>query len=99
MPMTFLSRFKVKPEKDAEFVALISEAEAVAAREADTLQYKFYRLDEPHAFAVFECFTGPEADEAHQANPDNAPIIERMIACMDGSYKREYLFDVEAGSR
>lgn len=94
MPMTFLARFKVKPEKDAEFVALIADAERIAADEPDTLAYKFYRLDDPHAFAVLESFTGPEADEAHQANPANVPIIEKMIACMDGTYVREYLHDV-----
>ena len=95
MPMTFLARFKVKPDKDAEFVELTRAAEAIAAEEPYTLAYKFYRLDEPHAFAVFECFTGSEGDAAHQANPANVPIIERMIECMDGTYTREYLHDVE----
>ena len=94
MAMTFLARFKVKPEKDATFVQLIARAEAVAAQEPDTLAYKFYRLSEPHSFAVFESFTGPEADEAHQKNPAAAPIIAEMIDCMDGSYVREYLLDV-----
>lgn len=95
MPMTFLARFKVKPDKDTEFVELIRAAEDVAAQEPGTLQYKFYRLDEPHAFAVLECFTDEQADEAHQANPANVPIIEKMLACMDGTYTREYLLDVD----
>jgi len=100
MPTTFIARFKVRPDKDAEFVELIRAAEAVAADEPDTLDYRFYRLDEPHAFAVFESFTGPEGDVAHQANPANVPIIERMIACMDGTYTREYLHDVgQEGAR
>jgi (4S)-4-hydroxy-5-phosphonooxypentane-2,3-dione isomerase len=92
--MTFLARFRIKPDKVAEFAALTREAERVAASEPDTLAYKFYRLDEPGAFAVFESFTGPEADEAHQANPANVPIIARMIDCMEGTYTREYLHDV-----
>lgn len=96
MPTTFLSRFKVKPEKDAEFVGLIHQMEQVAAQEPDTLGYKFYRLKEPHAFGVFESFTSEAADQAHQENPASAPIIEKMLACMDGSYTREYLFDVES---
>lgn len=95
MPTTFLSRFKVKPNKDAEFVGLIHQMERVAADEPDTLGYKFYRLKEPHAFGVFESFTNEAADKAHQENPASAPIIEKMLACMDGSYTREYLFDVE----
>lgn len=95
MPLTFLARFKVRPEKDAEFVELIRAAEAVAATEPDTLQYKFYRLSDEHGFAVFESFTGPNGDEAHQANPENVPIITKMIECMEGTYAREYLLDVE----
>ncbi len=95
MPTTFLSRFKVKPEKDAEFLSLIQQMEKVAAGETDTLSYKFYRLQEPHAFGVFESFTNDAADRTHQENPASAPIIEKMLACMDGSYTREYLFDIE----
>ncbi len=95
MPITFLSRFKVMPEKDAEFLGLIRQMEKVAAGEPDTLSYKFYRLKEPHAFGVFESFTNEAADQAHQDNPASAPIIEKMLACMDGSYSREYLFDIE----
>lgn len=95
MSMTFLARFQIKPDKIAEFAALTRDAERVAEQEADTLAYKFYRLDEPGAYAVFECFTGPAADEAHQANPANVPIIEKMIACMEGTYVREYLHDIE----
>ena len=94
MPTTFLSRFKVKPDKEAQFIGLIGQMEANAADEPDTLAYKFYRLEEPHAFAVYESFTGPQADETHQANPASAPIIAQMIDCIDGTYTREYLYDV-----
>jgi (4S)-4-hydroxy-5-phosphonooxypentane-2,3-dione isomerase len=95
MPTTFLSRFKVKPEKDAEFLGLIQQMEQIAADEPDTLSYKFYRLQEAHAFGVFESFTNEAADLSHQQNPASSPVIEKMLACMDGSYTREYLFDVE----
>ena len=95
MPTTFLSRFKIKPGAEAEFVELIDAMEANAAKEADTLQYKFYRLEEPNAFAVFESFTDEAADLAHQQNPASAPIIARMIDCIDGTYHREYLYDVK----
>jgi (4S)-4-hydroxy-5-phosphonooxypentane-2,3-dione isomerase len=91
MTWTFVSRFKVKPERDADFVALIPQAEAIAAEEAGTLAYKFYRLDEPHAFAVFESFVDEAADEAHQANPKSTDIIAKMIEYIDGTYTREYL--------
>lgn len=94
MPMTFLARFQVRPEKEDEFVDLVYAAERIAADEPDTLAYKFYKLDKPGAYAVFESFASAAGDEAHQANPANVPIIEKMIACMDGTYHREYLHDV-----
>lgn len=95
MPTTFLSRFKIKPDTEEEFIELIDAMEANAAKEPDTLQYKFYKLEEPNAFAVYESFTNEEADVAHQQNPESADVIARMIECIDGTYHREYLYDVK----
>ena len=94
MSWTFLSSFKVKPQHDADFAALIPQMEANAAEEPGTLAYKFYRRAEPHSFAVFESFVDEAADEAHQANPKSAPIIEKMIDYIDGTYTRDYLLAV-----
>ncbi len=97
MPFTFLSRFRIKPERDAEFVALIAEMEGHAAEEPDTLAYKFYRLDQSGGYAVLESFTDEAADKAHQTNPKTAPTIARMIEIIDGGYHREILHDVTPG--
>lgn len=94
MTMTFLARFKIKADRDADFVALIEAAEKIAADEPGTLAYKFYRLEEPHGFAVYESFADEEAEQAHQKNPQTAPLIEKMLECMDGTYTREYLYPV-----
>ena len=94
MPFSFLSRFRIKPERDAEFMALIAEMEAHAAAEPDTLAYKFYRLDQVGGYAVFESFTDEAADQAHQKNPKSAPVIAKMIEIIDGGYSREMLYDV-----
>ena len=96
MAFTFLSRFRVKADHESEFVDLIPQMEANAAAEPATLAYKFYRLDEPLMFGVFESFVDADADHAHQANPASAPIIARMINCIDGNYVREMLNDVTA---
>lgn len=96
MSVSFLSRFKVKPERDADFAALIPLMEANAVHESGTLGYKFYRLKEPNWFAVFESFVDEAADQAHQANPANSEIIKQMIECMDGGYVREYLFPIDS---
>lgn len=94
MAYTFLSRFRIKPERDAEFVELIDQMEAHAAREPDTLAYKFYRLDDSGGYAVFESFTNEAADKAHQSNPESAAVIAKMIEIIDGGYVRELLHDV-----
>lgn len=96
MSWTFLSRFKVKADREAEFLSLIPPMEKNAAQEAGTLAYKFYRLDDPHSFAVFESFVDEAADQAHQANPASTEIIAKMIECIDGTYTREYLRDIPA---
>lgn len=94
MAFTFLSRFRIKPERDAEFVDLIAQMEHHAAQEPNTLAYKFYRLDQSGGYAVFESFTDAAADKAHQENPQSAPIIAKMIEIIDGGYQREILYDV-----
>ncbi|WP_037500273.1 putative quinol monooxygenase [Sphingomonas jaspsi] len=95
MAYSFLSRFRIKTEHDDEFVALIDQMEAHAAAEADTLAYKFYRLDQDGGYAVYESFTDEAADKAHQANPATQGIIARMIEIIDGGYVREMLYDVK----
>lgn len=94
MAFSFLSRFRIAAGRETEFVALARQMEALAADEPGTLGYKFYRLDEPGMFAVYESFVDEAADQAHIAYPHNQPLIERMIACMDGSYVRELLHDL-----
>ena len=91
MSWTFLSRFNIKADHEAEFLTLIPPMEANAAAEPGTLAYKFYRLAEPRAFAVFESFVDEAADQTHQANPASADIITRMIEYIEGTYTREYL--------
>lgn len=91
MSWTFLSRFNIKADREAEFLTLIPAMEANAAKEPGTLAYKFYRLDAPLAFAVFESFVNEAADQEHQANPASTDVITKMIECIDGTYTREYL--------
>jgi autoinducer 2-degrading protein len=96
MAFSFLSRFRIKPDKEAEFIGLTREMEALAPDEPGTLAYKFYRLAEPGMFAVYESFVDEAADRAHVEHPLNQPLIQKMVACMEGSYTREILFDVDS---
>ena len=94
MAFSFLSRFRIAAGREAEFVALARQMEALAADEPGTLGYKFYRLAEPGGFAVYESFVDEAADQAHMAYAHNRPLIEQMVACMEGTYTRELLYDL-----
>jgi autoinducer 2-degrading protein len=94
---SFLSRFRIKPEREADFVRLARQMEGLVDREPGTLAFRFFRLDAPHMFAVFESFVDEAADKAHMETEHGKPLIEQMIVCMDGGYERELLHDLEAG--
>ena len=95
--LTFLSRMKIKADKEAEFLKLVHElTAAVRANEPDTLQYQFYKLrDTELGYAVFESFTDEAAEKAHLDTPHFHRIAPPMIECLDGPYVREYLDDID----
>lgn len=96
MAYSFLSRFRIKPDREDEFVALAREMETLATtKEPGTLGFKFFRLEEPGMFAVYESFVDEAADKAHMETEHGKPIIAKMLECMDGSYSRELLYDLE----
>lgn len=95
MAYSFLSRFRVKADREEEFVRLARQMEQLVDQEPGTLGFQFFRLDQPGMFAVFESFVDEAADKAHMETEHGKPLIERMIGCMDGSYQREMLYDLE----
>jgi (4S)-4-hydroxy-5-phosphonooxypentane-2,3-dione isomerase len=96
MAFSFIARMKVFPDKEAHFVSLCKQMEAlVAAHEPGTLGYKFYKLREPYSYAVFESFVDEAAEEAHRAYEHGKPFIADMIHCLDGDYHREFLDPLE----
>ncbi|KQX23338.1 MULTISPECIES: putative quinol monooxygenase [unclassified Sphingomonas] len=95
MAYSFLSRFRIKAEREDQFVSLARQMEALVDREPGTLAFKFFRLGEPGMFAVYESFVDEAADAAHMETDHGKPLIEQMIGCMDGSYEREMLYDLE----
>lgn len=96
MAYSFLSRFRIKPEKEKDFLRLAREMEGLVHLEPGTLRFQFFRLDAPHMFAVFESFVDEAADKAHMETAHGKPLIEQMLACMDGSYERELLHDLDS---
>lgn len=95
MAYSFLSRFRVLPEKESEFVSLARQMEGLVDREPGTLAFQFFRLEGEGMFAVFESFIDEAADKAHMETAHGKPLIEKMIGCMAGGYEREMLYDLE----
>lgn len=97
MAFTFLARMRIKPDRESEFIALAREMEGLVHLEPGTLDYRFFRLAEPGMFAVYESFVDEAADKAHIAYDHARPLIERMLACMEGTYHREMLLPLDGG--
>jgi len=95
MAYSFLSRFRIKSDREDQFVSLARQMESLVDREPGTLAFKFFRLGEPGMFAVYESFVDEAADKAHMETDHGKPLIEQMVGCMDGSYEREMLYDLE----
>ena len=95
MAYSFLSRFRIKPEREEAFIRLARTMEGLVDREPGTLAFQFFRLAEPGMFAVFESFVDEAADKAHMETDHGKPLIAEMIECMAGGYERELLFDLE----
>ncbi len=94
MAYSFLSRFRIKADREADFVALAQKMEGLVHLEPGTLAFKFYRLEATGMFAVYESFVDEAADKAHMETAHGKPIIADMLECMDGSYSRELLLDL-----
>ncbi|RME67981.1 MAG: antibiotic biosynthesis monooxygenase [Alphaproteobacteria bacterium] len=96
MALTFIARMKVHADKEDAFIRHCQALEdAVREHEPDCLLYKFYKLEEPLHFAVVESFASAEAEEAHRQTAHFKALAPALIACLDGPYVREYLYDLD----
>ncbi len=90
--ITFIAKMTVKPGREEEFLECCRQLEAhVRAHEPDTLAYEFFRMREPHRFAVLESFRDEAAEHRHMSSPVLAQLGPRIAACLDGTWVREYL--------
>jgi (4S)-4-hydroxy-5-phosphonooxypentane-2,3-dione isomerase len=96
MALTFLARMRVRPEKQAQFIALCRQMEADVKRyEPDCLQYQFFRLREPNGFGVIESFKNEAAEQFHREAEHSKVVIAGMLECLEDGYSREYLDPLE----
>ncbi len=94
--ITFLSRFNVKPDKEAEFLDLVDKlTHATRENEPGCVYFSFYkRRDHAHGYAVFESFIDDDAEHTHMNAEHFKQFGMPMLECLDGEYVREYLDDV-----
>lgn len=95
--LTFIARMQVPDEHRDKFISLAKELrEQVQANEPDTLMYEFFRGEKPGEFIVLEAFTDEAAEEAHQSTDYFKRIAPELLACLDGTYVREYFHPLES---
>lgn len=95
--MTFLARMKVKDGMEAEFIRLAQALTSkVLTHESGTVAYEFFKLrDVPLGYAVFEQFMSEADEEAHRNTAYFGTLAPQLLACLDGSYVREYLDSID----
>jgi quinol monooxygenase YgiN len=78
-------RVRVKPEKRAEFIGIITGlVRNIKANEPDTLVYEFLEAADPNEFVFFERFTNQAAYDKHQQMPYHVAISAAGWACLAG---------------
>ena len=90
--ITFIARMTVKPERESEFVGYCRELEDhVRAHEPQVLAYAFFKLRDPHRYAVLESFPDHATEEQPMSSAKLAQVAPKIAACLDGGWVREYL--------
>jgi autoinducer 2-degrading protein len=90
--ITFLSRMTVKAGKEAEFERIVMELQRrVHAEEKGFVYFEFFKLREPRRYAVLESFPDEATEHAHMNGKILAAVVQDIIACVEGTWEREYL--------
>ncbi|MFZ8887264.1 MAG: putative quinol monooxygenase [Steroidobacteraceae bacterium] len=94
--ITFISRMTVKEGKEADYIRIVqSLTKVVHATEPGTLYFDFFKLREPRRYAVVESFESEDAEHAHMNSAALAEHAPGIIECLDGTWEREYLDDLD----
>ncbi len=89
--ITFIARMTVKQEREDEFLDCCRKLERyVRENEPDTVAYEFFRLREPHRFAVLESFKDEQAEHHHMSSPMLAQLAPQIAECVEGTWIREF---------
>jgi quinol monooxygenase YgiN len=76
-------RVRVKPEKRAEFLRLMTELRRnVREHEPDTLVFEILAGADENEFVFFECFSDEAAQQRHQDMPYHVAISPAGYACL-----------------
>ena len=90
--ITFISRMTVKAGQEGQFESIVKDLQQrVKAKERDIIYFEFFKLQEPRRYAVLESFPHEAAEHAHMNGPILAQVITSIVACVEGTWEREYL--------
>ncbi len=94
--ITFIARMTVKPGCEPQFIGYCRELQQhVRAHEPEVLQYEFYRLREPRRYAVLESFPDEAVEHRHMSSARLAALGPKIAACLEGTWVREYLDELD----
>jgi autoinducer 2-degrading protein len=89
--ITFIARMTCRPEREREFIGHCRELERyVREHEPDVLLYEFFKLREPHRYAILESFPDEACEHRHMNSAMLAQIAPKLSACLVGTWEREY---------
>lgn len=82
-----VARFKVKPGREDEFVALAREALVEPTqREPGCIAYDLFRDEaDPSCFAMIEAWESADALAAHLAQPSLQEAVSKLVPLGDGA--------------
>jgi quinol monooxygenase YgiN len=96
MADTILVRMKVKPEKEAEFRAIMVKlAATVKANEPDCLYYDLFKAPGEHEYWLLEGYVDAEARRHHEKSEYTNAVVKEFFACLEGRPSVEKLDHVE----
>ncbi|HEX2793402.1 MAG TPA: antibiotic biosynthesis monooxygenase [Croceicoccus sp.] len=94
MAYQYTARLRIRPGTESTFRTLIDEMVAAEHANPDCLGYEVFHLEDPLDYVFLETYTDLAADPAHKNSPVTKPLIERMVACIDGGFAVEEWFRV-----
>lgn len=80
-----IATFTVKPEKEADFVAIMKQVVIDTRNEEGNVDYRLHAVPaKPHTYVTYEVFRDQAAADAHNASDHIKAIVPPLLQTLDG---------------